>query len=335
MIKILINGMGVVGRELLKMIYVGENIKVVAINDPYITPSNLAYLLKHDSIYHDCSIETYENEESIVMNGSVIPLYAYKDDELSNLPAGEKGVDFAIDCTGRTTTSQMQDYISAGAKYVIACHPLTSEIPFVAYGVNENTVNKNVNSIVSLGSMEMQVMAKILKILNDNYTVNQAIVKNFRSYTNSQSVVDSACSEFARGRAAAFNICPVADTAYKYVGKIIPALNGFVAGSAFRAPVICGGAINITAELATDAQAIDINTTVKGYCDDDKLFYSHDTICSSDALGLDAPAFVAPCTMVTKNGDHTLANVTVMYDYVRGYARVIAKFLQWYVGKFY
>lgn len=324
-LKIAIYGMGVVGRELLRTLWGLDGIEVTMLCDS-VSTDNLAYLLKYDTIYHDAKLRdsVQANEDGIVIGDKEIKLYT--ETEIRNLPLGGYGVDLVIDCSGRfTKKEQLQGFIDAGARYVMACSPLGNDVPSIAYGVNQNTLLLS-DTIISFGTMETQVLASVLKVLNNEFGVRTAIAKSFRSYTNSQPTIDNYNpKDYALGRAAAWNITPTSDGFARAIGLVIPELNGKVTGYAYRAPVINGSVLDITAVLEKGTSRDGLNIKMKernlGFQ------YNEDSLCSSDALSYAFPQYLSKCSIVHDCDGITVVTMSVVYDSVRGFCNKIVGFI--------
>src|SRR5258708_33540910 len=95
-VKVAINGFGRIGRLVFRQIYNMEGIDVVAIND-LTTPAVLAHLLKYDSAHGKFEGDVKSGENSIVVNGEEIKIYAPKDP--AQIPWGSHQVDVVIEST--------------------------------------------------------------------------------------------------------------------------------------------------------------------------------------------------------------------------------------------
>lgn len=329
-LRIAINGMGVIGRELFKTLWGKEGFEIVCLNDPGINPANLAYLLKYDSIYHNyfCGDNIYSGEDSITIEGKTLLLY--KEIDINNIPLGELNVDIVLECTGNLNRKEkLYGFINAGAKKVIACYHCGNDLPTIAHNVNSGVI-KNEDTIISFPQMETQVVATILKIINDNYPISCGMVKAFRSFTNAQPTMDSYTSkDIAYGRSAPVNITPLSDGFAKTIGLTIPELNGKIQGFTYRSPVINGSIMDFTLKIdMTDIYREDINACLKSGCPE-ILGYNVDALCSSDAMAFDSPQIIAQRTLVMPDNNSTLINISVAYDNVRGYCNQMARFLNW------
>ena len=329
-LKIAINGMGVIGRELFKTLWGKEGIEIVFLSDMGINPANLAYLLKYDSIYHDnfCRDNITAEEYYIRVDGKDLRLYNEYD--VNNLPLGECGIDFVLECTGNLNSqAQLQGFINAGARKVISCYQCGNDLPTIAHNVNNESLKSDTH-IISFPQMESQVAATVLKIINDYCTISCGMIKAFRSFTNAQPTMDSYVSgNFARGRAASTNITPVSDGFANSIGLTIPELNGKFKGFTYRSPVINGSIMDFTIKTERkDITSENINACLKA-ASSERLGYNEEAICSSDALAFDLPLVIAQRTLALPDNDGILINISVAYDNVRGYCNQMARFLKW------
>ena len=73
MLKIGINGLGRIGRAILRINALSDTFKIVAINDTNPSNENLKYMLKYDSTYgvFDKSLEVDDNSITIDSNESI------------------------------------------------------------------------------------------------------------------------------------------------------------------------------------------------------------------------------------------------------------------------
>lgn len=76
-IKVAINGFGRIGRLVYRQIYDMKGIDVVAIND-LTNPKMLAHLLKYDSAQGRFNKDVTSTDNSIIVEGNEIKIYAEK-----------------------------------------------------------------------------------------------------------------------------------------------------------------------------------------------------------------------------------------------------------------
>ena len=163
-VKVAINGFGRIGRLAFRQMFGAPGYDIVAIND-LTSPKMLGHLLKYDSAQgkYDKNVEIKEN--SIVVDGKEIIIYAEKD--AANLPWGELGVDVVLECTGfYTSKAKSEAHIQAGAKKVVISAPAGNDLPTIVFGVNEDTLKAD-DTIISAASCTTNCLAPMAKALND------------------------------------------------------------------------------------------------------------------------------------------------------------------------
>jgi glyceraldehyde 3-phosphate dehydrogenase len=285
MIKVAINGFGRIGRTAFKKLFENKNIEVVAINDLTV-PSTLAHLLKYDSVHGRFKAQISSTENSLILNGKEIPVYAVKDP--AALPWEKLSVDVVIESTGIfTEASKAEAHIKAGAKKVIISAPATGNLKSIVLGVNENTLDGS-EKIISNASCTTNNAAPMLKILNDTWGVETAHITTIHAYTGDQNLHDAPHKDLRRARAATASIIPTTTGAAKAITDIFPEMTGKIGGAGIRVPVINGSLTDITCILKKDTDVEKINaafklaaeTSMKGI-----LEYTTDPIVSVDIIG--------------------------------------------------
>ena len=207
--KIAINGMGRIGRQVLRSIFYSNNsnnnLKLVAIND-LMDIKTLIHLLKYDSIYGKFKQKIIEMEQGIMIGNQKVRVFQESDPD--NLSWKELGVDVVLECTGFFTEYQKaKKHINAGAKKVIISAPSKSkEIKMFVLGVNQAEFNFQKHNIISMGSCTTNCLAPIAKVLDDNFEIKQGFMTTVHSYTNDQRILDLGHRDLRRARAAGINI---------------------------------------------------------------------------------------------------------------------------------
>ena len=250
MVKVAINGFGRIGRNALKILLDRHDVQVVAIND--ITDAKtLAHLLKHDSSYGTYEKKVSFGENSIIVNTREIPVYAEKDP--ANLPWKKLGVDVVIESTGFfTDPAAAKAHIDAGARRVVISAPAKGEgAKTVVLGVNEEIVGGE-DVIVSNASCTTNCIAPIMKVLEEEYGIEKAMMTTVHSYTGSQRLLDAPAKDLREARSAAENIVPTSTGASKAAALTIPSLKDKFNGLSVRVPTPVVSLSDITAVLKRD-----------------------------------------------------------------------------------
>ena len=319
--KIAINGFGRIGRLTFRNLYNSDKVEVVAIND--LTGTNvLAHLLKYDSAHREFQAEVSHTEDSIVVNGKAIKIYAQRDPE--TLPWKELGVEIVLECTGIFRDAEgLGKHITAGAKRVIISAPAKGDIKTIVLGVNENDLT-DADTILSNASCTTNCLAPMMKVLEDNFGVVKGYMTTVHAYTADQRLQDAPHSDLRRARAAAMNIIPTTTGAAKAVGKVLPQLKGKLDGYALRVPTITGSATDVTVELKRDVTADEINAAMKAAADGSMkgiLQYTDLPLVSVDIIG-SKYSCVFDSQLTSANGN--LVKIMGWYDNEAGYSARLA-----------
>jgi glyceraldehyde 3-phosphate dehydrogenase len=322
--KIGINGFGRIGRSVFKVAFERNDIEIAAIND--ITDAKtLAHLLKYDSNYgtYQHSIEV-KGEDAIIVGGKEVKVLSEKDPK--KLPWKEMGVDVAIESTGvfRTASGSKggyKDHIEAGAKRVILTVPAKDEVDkTIVLGVNDSDLEDK-DLAVSNASCTTNCLAPVVKVLNDEFGVEEGLMTTTHAYTADQNLQDGPHKDLRRARAAALSIIPTTTGAAKAAGLVIPELNGKLNGIAMRVPVNTGSIVDFTVRLKKDPSVEEVNAAMKKYAEGPMkgiLEYTEDPIVSSDVKGNpNSSIFDAQSTMKLGKG---FFKVLSWYDNEWGYS---------------
>ncbi|MBR6532492.1 type I glyceraldehyde-3-phosphate dehydrogenase [Candidatus Saccharibacteria bacterium] len=250
MIKVAINGFGRIGRNALKILLERHDAQVVAIND-LTDAATLAHLLKHDSSYGEYDKKISATENSILINSREIQVFSETEPE--NLPWKKLDIDVVIESTGRFTKPEdAARHLTAGAKKVVISAPPKGEgIKTVVLGVNEDVVTKT-DKIISNASCTTNCIAPIMKVLEDNFGVEKAMMTTVHSYTASQRILDAPAKDLRESRSAAENIVPTTTGASKAAALTIPTLKGKFNGLSVRVPTPVVSLADITAVIKRD-----------------------------------------------------------------------------------
>ncbi len=286
-IKIGINGFGRIGRLVFRAACAKTDLyDIVGINDPFMTPDYMAYMLRYDTVHGRFNGEVTYTDDAIVVNGKTIKFFAEKDP--AAIPWASVSADYVVESTGVfTTTEKASAHIKAGAKKVVISAP-SADAPMFVCGVNLDKYTSDMN-VVSNASCTTNCLAPLAKVINDKYGIVDGLMTTVHATTNTQKTVDAPSSKDWRGgRAAAGNIIPSSTGAAKAVGKVIPELNGKLTGMAFRVPTLDVSVVDLTVNLGTEASYDEICATLKAASEGEMkgvLAYTDEDVVSSDFIG--------------------------------------------------
>ncbi len=285
-IRIGINGFGRIGRLVMRAaLSQKEEFQVVAVNDPFIDTAYMAYMLKHDSVHGIYKGNILYTDSSIIIEGKEIKTYAEKNPEM--IPWGELGVDYVVESTGVfCTTEKASAHLRAGAKKVVITAPAKDkETPTFVCGVNTNKYISDMN-IVSNASCTTNCLAPLLKVISDNFGVEEALMSTIHATTNTQTTVDAASmKDWRGGRAASVNIIPSSTGAAKACALVLPELKGKITGMAFRVPTIDVSVVDLTVRTVRETSLEEINSCIKNASESylsGILGYTDEAVVSSD-----------------------------------------------------
>ena len=285
-IKVGINGFGRIGRMVLRCSLQHPEIEIVGIND--LCPADyLAYMLKYDPMHGRINAQVSSGDNSIIVDGHVIPVYAERDP--ANLPWKEIGAEYVIESTGLfLTKDKAKGHIEAGAKHVVMSAPSKDDTPMFVMGVNQDSYTSDM-TFVSNASCTTNCLAPIAKVLHDNFGIADGLMTTVHSTTATQKTVDGvSVKDWRGGRAASGNIIPSSTGAAKAVGKVIPSLNGKLTGMSMRVPTLDVSVVDLTVNLAKPAKYEEICAAMKEASEGELkgiLGYTEEAVVSSDFLG--------------------------------------------------
>ena len=318
-VKVGINGFGRIGNLAFQAALKKEEVEVVAINDPFVEADYMAYMVKYDTVHGKFDGEVSGNDGVLIVNGKEIKVYNEMDPK--NIPWGELGVEYVLECSGVfTTLEKAQAHIDAGAKKVIISAP-SKDAPMFVMGVNNDKYTPDMN-IVSNASCTTNCLAPLAKVINDNFGIKDGLMTTVHATTATQKTVDGASKKDWRGgRAAAANIIPSSTGAAKAVGKVIPELNGKLTGMAFRVPTVDVSVVDLTCNLAKPATMEEICAAVKKASENEMkgiIEYVEDPVVSSDFIH-DAHTSIFDSTAGIQLTD-TFVKLVAWYDNEWGYS---------------
>ncbi|WP_018631089.1 type I glyceraldehyde-3-phosphate dehydrogenase [Niabella aurantiaca] len=328
-VKVAINGFGRIGRLAYRQIYNQQGIDVVAIND-LTSPKVLAHLLKYDSAQGGFRQDVKSTENSIIVDGNEIKIYAQKDP--SQIPWKDHDVDVVLECTGFfTDKTKAEAHIAAGAKRVVISAPATGELKTVVFNVNHDILDGS-ETIISCASCTTNCLAPMAKVLDDNFGIELGIMTTIHAYTNDQNTLDAphAKGDLRRARAAAANIVPNSTGAAKAIGLVLPNLKGKLDGSAQRVPTITGSITELNVTLKKQTSTEEINAAMKAAANE-SFGYNEDEIVSSDVIGTHyGSLFDATLTKVMTVGDKQLVRTVSWYDNEMSYVSQLVRTVEYF-----
>jgi glyceraldehyde 3-phosphate dehydrogenase len=285
-IKIGINGFGRIGRLVFRAaVKQPENFEIMGINDPFINPEYMAYMVKYDSVHGKFDGEISAKDGKLIVNGKEITVYAEKDPV--NIPWSSCGAEYVVESTGVfCTTEKASAHLKAGAKKVVISAPAKdTETPTFVCGVNLEKYTKDMK-VVSNASCTTNCLAPLAKVINDKFGIVEGLMTTVHATTATQKTVDGpSAKDWRGGRAAAGNIIPSSTGAAKACALVIPELKGKLTGMSFRVPTLDVSVVDLTCRLKNSTTYEEICKAVKDASENemkDILGYTEDAVVSTD-----------------------------------------------------
>ena len=234
-IKIGINGLGRIGRMVIRSIIEGKlnNFEIKHINNR--TNSEVSSnLLKHDSIHGKFNSMIKFDKNKIIIGKQKISFS--QETKIENINWKKYDVDYVFECTGKFNSKEkLLPHLKNGAKKVIVSAPCKNADKTIVYGVNHKSLNKN-DLIISAASCTTNCLAPVAYVLNKEFKIQSGFMTTIHSYTTDQRLLDNSHKDIRRARSAGQSIVPTSTGASKSLGEIIPELKGKIEGLAMRVP---------------------------------------------------------------------------------------------------
>src|ERR1700748_1070283 len=328
-VKVAINGFGRIGRLVFRQIFNMEGIEVVAIND-LTSPKVLAHLLKYDSAQGRFNEEVKATENSIVVNGHEVKIYAHKNP--AEIPWKNHDVDVVLECTGFfADKDKAAAHITAGAKRVVISAPATGDLKTIVFNVNHDILD-GTETIISCASCTTNCLAPMAQVLDKQFGIVTGLMTTIHAYTNDQNTQDAPHpkGDLRRARAAAVNIVPNSTGAAKAICLVLPSLKGKLDGGAQRVPTLTGSPTELVTVLGKKLTVEEVTAAMKAAANE-SFGYTEDEIVSSDIIGIRyGSLFDATQTRVISNGDQQLVKTVSWYDNEMSYVSQLVRSLHYF-----
>ena len=321
-VRVGINGFGRIGRNVFRAAHErSADIEWVGVND-LVDAKTLAHLLKYDSVYGPYPGTVEHTDDAIVVDGKTIKVTAERDP--AALPWSDLGADVVIESTGFfTKRDDAAKHLDAGAQKVIISAPATGPDVTVALGVNfDDAYDPDEHHVISNASCTTNCLAPVVKVLHETVGIERGLMTTIHAYTADQRLQDAPHKDLRRARAAAINLVPASTGAAKAIGLVIPELQGKLHGFAVRAPVPTGSVVDLTAQVARDTTAEELNEAFRSRADSGPLTgilrYTEDPIVSSDIVK--SPFSSIYDSELTSVMEGSMVKVVAWYDNEWGYS---------------
>ena len=234
-IKIGINGMGRIGRMIIRSVVENDykNIEIKHINNRT-NSETCSALLKYDSIHGKFNADIGFDDKHLIINKNKITFT--QETNLNNINWKKYDVDYVFECTGKfNSKDKLEPHLNNGAKKIIVSAPCKSADKTIVFGVNETQLKKD-DKIISAASCTTNCLAPVAHVLNENFEIEKGFMTTIHAFTSDQRILDNSHKDPRRARSAGQSIVPTSTGASKAIGEIIPSLKGKLEGVAMRVP---------------------------------------------------------------------------------------------------
>jgi glyceraldehyde 3-phosphate dehydrogenase len=326
-LKVGLAGFGRIGRNLFRILYKSDDIRITAISD-IADQGALEYLIRFDTIFGPFPEELSIKENFLYVHGRQIPMLP--EQRPGDVPWGDLGVDVVVEATGRPRTRQeLEGYLEAGAGRVILCvPPIDPPDATIVMGLNDSELELE-DRIVSNASCTAHCAAPIVKILDEAFGIERAFLNTVHAYTNQQRLADVPSKDPRRGRAAAENIIPQETNVARVVMGLLPGLQGKISGEAMNVPVPNGSCVDLVCWHGKPVTVTAINEVVRTAVSSQWqgiVHYEDDPIVSSDIIRSPySSTFDSQATMVL---GERVSKTIAWYDNGWGYAHRVVDLMR-------
>lgn len=328
-VKVAINGFGRIGRLVYRQIHNMKGIDIVAIND-LTSPKVLAHLLKYDSAQGRFNEDVKSTENSILVNGNEVIIYAQKNP--AEIPWKKHDVDVVLECTGFFADKEKAEmHLKGGAKRVVISAPATGDLKTIVFNVNHHILDGK-ETVISCASCTTNCLAPMADTLDKSFGIEMGFMTTVHAYTNDQNTQDAPHpkGDLRRARAAAQNIVPNSTGAAKAIGLVLPQLKGKLDGSAQRVPVITGSLTELTSILKKKVTVEEVNAAMKSAANE-SFGYTEEEIVSTDVIGIHfGSLYDATQTKVITVGDKQLVKTVSWYDNEMSYVSQLVRTVDYF-----
>lgn len=255
--KIAINGFGRIGRMVFRKAIVEKDLEIVAINASY-PAETLAHLIKYDTTHGKFDVDILSPDNELIVNGHRIQLLNQRNPV--ELPWEKLNIDIVIEATGKfNARDKAAQHLQAGAKKVILTAPGKNEDVTIVMGVNESALNIEEHDIISNASCTTNCLAPVVKVLHEQFGIENGLMTTVHAYTNDQKNIDNPHKDLRRARACAQSIIPTTTGAAKALALVLPELKGKLHGMALRVPTPNVSLVDLVVDLKKEVTVEEVN----------------------------------------------------------------------------
>ena len=319
-IRVGINGVGRIGRNLWRIIHTGApDIEIAAVNDTA-ELATIAQLMRHDSMRGGFPAHVEIARNALVVDGSAVPVGHEPRPDLIDWASHR--VDLVVEATGQFTRGDAARGHLRGPGRVIISTATPDADTSLMMGINEHVFDPRRHRLVSNSCCTTYCLGTMAYGLQQVYGVESgSAVIAYSHGSRPGPLLDEVFPNLRMARANATNLVPANVPGVRHaLDRVLPELAGRIMATAIRVPVRATSVATLALRLARPAAAPEINATLeaasasllKGY-----LEVSREPLVSSDLIGSPMSS-VVDARLTTAVGD--LVRVVGWYDNEWGYA---------------
>ena len=321
-----INGLGRIGRALLRIAATRPGLELVAVNDLG-SATELARLVAHDSLHGPYPGEVAVAGERMILDGREVAASSVL--APNDIPWQESAATVVVDATGFCKTHALaSQHQRPGIEHVIVSANADVDVTLCA-GINDGDYDPRRHRLISAASCTTNCLAPLAFLLHREYGIVRGMLNTVHSYNNDQRLLDYPHTDPRRARAAALNMIPTTTSAVSALERVMPELAGRLAGFAIRVPTPNVSLVDLVVELASDADAAAANALFSQAAAGELagiLAVEDEPLVSSDFLRRSESAIV-DLELTQSIGDRML-RVVAWYDNEWGHASRLADLLE-------
>jgi glyceraldehyde 3-phosphate dehydrogenase len=319
-VKLAINGLGRIGRLVLRQLVLQKGVEVVGVND-VMDIRTLAHLIKYDSVHGRAPFSVSCDKNSLLLAGQRIQVFREQAPGAS--PFAELGAQMVLECTGMfATRPELTRFLHGSVSHVLVSMPVEDADLTLVMGVNHETFDVVAHRIISNASSTANCLAPMIQVLDEAFGLEYGLYTAIHAYANDQRILDLPHKDLRLARAASLSMIPTSSDAANAIDLVLPHLAGRLDGLAVRVPTPDVSITDLAALLTKEATVASINAafrkaavsgSLKGY-----LEVVEDEIVSMDLTGNPASCIFDP--FLTRVMTPRYVKVFGWYDNEYGYA---------------
>lgn len=338
-LRVLLNGIGRIGKAVLKQLIENKNFEIVALNDinPYI--ENIAYSINYDSTYGSLE-DKFEVIDNNFIKSSKCKIKVLNYNCLSKIDM--TNIDVVVDSSGVKEDKMLLN--SLRVKAIFLTHPSSSADINLILGVNEHELDLSKHKIISTSSCNATALLPALKLVDDNFGILCGDIVTVHPLLNHQRVLDGSyvasatrdvAYNFEFGRSSTQNIIPNKTTTIKACSFVLEKFNeDLISSNSLRVPTDTVGAINVTlfTKYATTKKSLlELFEDCEKNQKFDVILNNHKPLVSSDFKKERRTTIIDHRYTDLKNGN--MVKLLLWYDNEWGYASKVVDILNYYINK--